>query len=45
MLQCRTMPWQRGRSGWVGEHHHRSRDGGVGYGFSGGPGKGITFEM
>jgi len=32
--------------GWGGEHPHRSRRRGMGWGFpEGRPGKGITFEM
>jgi hypothetical protein len=47
MPQCRVMPGQEDGSGWVGEHPHRGRGGGMGLGgfLKGSPGKGKTFEM
>ena len=42
MLQCRRMPGQGSRGGWVGEQ----REGGLDRGYSEWkPGKGITFEV
>ena len=39
MSQCRGMPGQGGRSGWVGEHPHRSMGRGDGIGGFGGRGE------
>jgi hypothetical protein len=48
--QCPSVGECQGREAgvgrWEGEHHHRSREGGLNGGFlEGKPGKGITFEM
>ena len=42
ILQCRGMPGQGSRSGWVGEQGEGGWEGGF---LEGKPGKGITFEM
>ena len=42
MPQCRGMPGQKSRSGWVGEQAEGGWDGDV---FEGKSGKGIKFQM